>query len=92
MILQKSMKVLKSTGKYFTQVSFVTFCVTKRFSLRKETPPHERKGLHCPPWCVMAHHHTPKMVLRSVIFNTPKSEKNHTQLDTKYTPTAHFVT
>ena len=36
----------------------------------------------------IVHHHTPKMVLRSAIFSTP--EKNHTQLDTKYTPTAHL--
>ena len=39
---------------------------------------------------VIAHHHTPKMILRSAIFSTPKSGKNHTQLDTKCTSTAHL--
>ena len=31
-----------------------------------------------------------KVVLRSVIFSTPKSGKNYTQSDTKCTPTAHL--
>ena len=51
-----------------------------------------RKNRPCFLRCAstIAHHHTPKMVLRSVIFSTPKSGKNYTKLDTKCLPTAHL--
>ena len=40
----------------------------------------------------IAHHHTPKMVLRCAIFSTPKSGQIiSAQFDKKCTPTAHLT-